>query len=124
MPLSEDEERILGEIEQGLYEEDPALAHQVGQTTLYRHSLRAIRIAGFGFLVGFAILVVGLFSAVLISFVGFLMMLAATLSIYDHLQKIGRAGLAEISGNMGSGGLRDAFGSTGQRMRDRFRREE
>ncbi len=124
MPLSEDEERILSEIERGLYAEDPALAHQVGETTLYRHALRNIRIAALGFLIGLAVLLGGLSTAVWLSFLGFLGMLAAALSIYDNVQKIGRAGLAEVSGSLRAAGLRDAFGSTGQRVRDRFRRDD
>ena len=38
MPLSEDEQRILHQIEQQFYESDPAFAQQVSQTTLYRHA--------------------------------------------------------------------------------------
>jgi hypothetical protein len=124
VPLSEDEERILSEIEQGLYAEDPALAHQVGRTTLYRHALRSIRIAGLGFVVGLAVLIGGLATQVWISFLGFVAMLVALLSIFENLQKIGRAGLADVSGNLGVNGLRDVFGTTGQRMRDKFRRED
>ena len=40
MPLSEDEQRILHEIEQQFYETDPALARAVGSTSLYRHAFR------------------------------------------------------------------------------------
>lgn len=124
VPLSEDEERILSEIERGLYAEDPALAHQVGETTLYRHALRNIRFASMGFIVGLGVLLGGLSTAVWLSFLGFLGMLAAAVSIYDNLQKMGRAGLAEVSGSLRAVGLRDALGSTGQRVRDRFRRDE
>lgn len=124
MPLSEDEERILSEIEQGLYAEDPALAHQVGRTTLYRHALRSIRIAGAGFLLGLAVLIGGLATQVWISFLGFVVMLVAMLSIFENLQKIGRAGLVDVSNGLGNGGLRDVFGTTGQRMRERFRRDD
>lgn len=124
MPLSEDEERILSEIERGLYEEDPALAQQVGETTLYRHALRNIRFGGLGFLLGLAVLLGGLSTAVWLSFLGFLGMLVSMLYIYDNVQKIGRAGIAEVSGSLRANGLRDAFGSSGQRMRDRFRRDD
>ena len=43
VPLSEDEERILTEIEQHLYASDPGLARQVGSTTVYTESLRGVR---------------------------------------------------------------------------------
>ena len=39
MPLSEDEERILNEIEDQLYETDPDLAREVSETTVYTHPL-------------------------------------------------------------------------------------
>ena len=41
VPLSEDEQRILSEIEQQLYESDPALAREVGSTTVYTAAFRA-----------------------------------------------------------------------------------
>ena len=40
MPLSEDEQRILKEIEENLSATDPKLVQQVSDTTLYRHSAR------------------------------------------------------------------------------------
>ena len=40
MPLSEDEQRILQEIEQQLYASDPELAREVSSTTVYRHAGR------------------------------------------------------------------------------------
>ncbi len=43
MPLSEDEQRILKEIEANLTETDPRLVQEVSETTLYRHSARAIK---------------------------------------------------------------------------------
>ncbi len=43
VPLSEDEQRILSEIEDQLYETDPALAKEVGSTTVYSHASRNLR---------------------------------------------------------------------------------
>src|SRR5581483_5663715 len=56
MPLSEDEQRILQEIEAQFYANDPHLAQQVSETTLYRHSARNIKWAALGFVVGFVVL--------------------------------------------------------------------
>ena len=44
MPLSEDEQRILQQIEAQLYESDPALAREVATTTLYSHAFRNIKL--------------------------------------------------------------------------------
>ena len=51
MPLSEDEQRILQEIEAQFYANDPQLAQQVSETTLYRHASRNIKWAALGFVV-------------------------------------------------------------------------
>ena len=54
MPLSEDEQRILREIEENLSATDPKLVQQVSDTTLYRHSARVIKWAVVGFVAGLA----------------------------------------------------------------------
>src|SRR5687767_16014515 len=56
MPLSEDEQRILQEIEAQFYANDPQLAQQVSETTLYRHASRNIKWSALGFVVGFVVL--------------------------------------------------------------------
>ena len=43
MPLSEDEKRILSEIETQLRETDPDLADQVSKTTVYRDAFGKLR---------------------------------------------------------------------------------
>ena len=40
MPLSEHEQRILHELEQSLYQEDPGFAERVRSETVYRHAGR------------------------------------------------------------------------------------
>jgi hypothetical protein len=53
MPLDEREQKILQEIEQGLYEQDPSLARKVGR--LNRIASRRSLIAVIAFLVGLAV---------------------------------------------------------------------
>ena len=60
VPLSEDEQRILSEIEQQLYESDPELAREVGSTTVYTHASRNLRWAVVGFIIGLAVMVLTL----------------------------------------------------------------
>ncbi len=48
MPLSEDEQRILSEIEAKLYESDPALARDIADTTIYTHAYRNLKWALLG----------------------------------------------------------------------------
>ena len=52
MPLSDEENRILSQIERQFYEHDPALAEQMATTTIYTDSMRRIKISIAGFLVG------------------------------------------------------------------------
>ena len=58
MPLSEDEQRILQEIEQQLYASDPELAREVSSTTVYRHAGRNLKWAALGFAAGVVLMVV------------------------------------------------------------------
>jgi hypothetical protein len=125
VPLSEDEQRILSEIEQQFYENDPDLAHAVGSTTLYRHALRNIKWATLLFVGGIVILVWSLVSVGYIaSFAGFLVMLGAALWIEHNARKLGRAGMQQVTASMRAAGVRDYLGTTRTKMRDRFKREE
>ncbi len=124
MPLSEDEQRILSEIEQQLYESDPALARDIADTTIYTHAARNLKWAILGFVVGIVVLVLTLSTHFLLAFGGFLIMLASALAVERNARKMGKAGMQQITQSMKAAGLRDAFGNANQRMRDRFRREE
>ena len=124
VPLSEDEQRILQEIEQQFYETDPSFAREVGSTSLYSHAFRNLKWASFGFVVGLVFLVWTLSTSFWISFVGFLMMLASAFLFERNARKLGKAGLEQVTKSMRANGLREHLGNTGKRMRDRFRREE
>jgi Protein of unknown function (DUF3040) len=125
MPLSEEEQKILKEIEAQLNATDPALVEQVSRTTLYRHSARMIRWAALGFLGGLVLLVFTFAENVWAGVVGFAVMLTCLLIIERNVRKLGRAGLATITGGLkGSGGLRGFFGERGKAWRERFRRDD
>ncbi len=126
MPLSEDEQRILGEIEQQLYESDPALAREVGSTTVYSHASRNLRWAVFGFVVGLAVMIMTLAMSFWLAFVGFAIMLAAALYFEQNARKLGRAGLEQLSQSMRTGGLRNMMGGSGGSgsLRDRLRPDD
>ncbi len=124
MPLSEDEQRILSEIEDHLYESDPALAREVAQTTIYTHAFRNLKWATLGFIVGVALMVGLLSTSFILAFAGFLVMLASLLWFENNARKLGRAGLEQMTQNFRGGGLRDVMGGAGNRMRERFQRNE
>ena len=125
VPLSEDEQRILSEIEDHLYESDPSLAREVAQTTIYTHAFRNLKRATVGFIAGTVAMVALLSVSFVFSFVGVLIMLFSLLWGFDNLHKLGRAGLEQMtSGMRGSAGLKDAVGGASAKMRDRFNRPE
>ncbi len=124
MPLSEDEQRILTEIEDHLYESDPALAREVAQTTIYTHAFRNLKWSTAGFLVGVALMVTLLATSFILAFGGFLLMLLSLLWFERNARKLGRVGLEQMTENFRGGGLRDAMGGAGSKMRERFQRPE
>jgi len=124
VPLSEDEQKILSEIEEKLTASDPTLAREVGSTTVYSHAFRNIKWALVLFLVGVVVLVAALSTHYVVSFVGFLIMLGAALLIERNARRLGRAGWDQMTNSRRSAGLKDYLGSTGQKMRERFKREE
>ena len=124
MPLSEDEQRILAEIEEKLYESDPALAREVSSTTLYTHAFRNLKWAAVGFFVGVVVMIVTLAIHYWFAFGGFVIMLAAALFFEHNARKLGRVGLQQMTQSMRAAGLKDYLGNTGTKMRDRLKREE
>ncbi len=121
MPLSEDEERILQEISQQFYADDPEFAGKVGETTLYSHTVRRMKWSGFGFVAGIVFLVASLSTSYLLAFGGFLVMLACALYFERNLRKLGKAGLDHVTRSIKATGFRDAIGGAKGRMRERFR---
>lgn len=122
MPLSEDEQRILQEIEAQFYATDPHLAQQVSETTLYRHAARSIKWGVFGFVAGFVILVASFASSLALGFAGFLAMLGCAFLVERNVRKLGRAGLESLTAQMRSVRLRGFLGDAGQNVRRRFKR--
>jgi hypothetical protein len=121
MPLSEDEQRILLQIEQEFYESDPEFAREVGETTLYRHAWRNIKWGLAGFAAGLAVMVALLSVGFLLSGMGFLIMFAASVVIERNARNLGRAGLEHVTGNLKTSGLKSTVGGFGTRVK-RMRR--
>ena len=124
LPLSEDEERILQEIAQRFYEDDPSFAREVSETTLYRHTVRRMKWSIVGLVAGAVFLVATLSISFWLSFAGFLFMLGSALVFERNLRKLGKAGIDHLSKAVRANGLRDALGGAGQRMRDRLNRRQ
>jgi hypothetical protein len=124
VPLSEDEQRILHEIERQFYEQDPAFAREVGTASLYKHAGRNLKWSTVGFLGGLVLMWASFASSLLLGFSGFVVMLACAIIFERNLRKMGRAGWNSMTRSMGSGGLRNYLGDRSKRMRDRFKKED
>ena len=124
MPLSEDEQKILQQIEAQLYESDPDLAQQVSKTTLYRHASRAIKWSAMGFLLGFVLLIFTVATNTFIALGGFGIMLGCVILIERNVRKLGKAGLESLTASMRGRKLSGSLGNFGKRWRDRWRRDD
>jgi hypothetical protein len=116
MPLSENEQRILDEIERRLAEEDPRLVQSVARTTVASHALRRIRWGIAAFVVGFVLLMFFPMS-LWVAVAGFAVMLASGLLVYTHLKRMGREQLRSLE----QAGRLSITGALA-RMTERFRR--
>jgi hypothetical protein len=120
MPLSEDEQRILREIEQQFYESDPSFAQSVSQASLYRHAMNRVKWGVLMLAAGLVFLVATLQVHFAVAFIGFLIMLGAAFVIEKNVRNMGRAGMQQVSTSWRGGRLRE----TGDKMRSKFKRPE
>ncbi len=78
MPLSDHEQRLLEQIEQALYAEDPKFARTYRSTDLRSHYRARVVRAAIGFVLGMGLLLAGVITKIYwIGVLGFLAMLAA-----------------------------------------------
>ena len=84
VPLSEDEQRILRQIEEQL-QSDERFAQNTSPAGMYRQSAKTVRWASLGALAGLVFTVVTLSIHFLLAFGGFLVMLACALVIERQL---------------------------------------
>jgi uncharacterized membrane protein YgcG len=140
VPLSEHEQRMLDQIEQALYAEDPKFAHAVRSTNPQVHYKRRIVKATLGFVVGVCALMTGLVMnagtvTIAVSVTGFLLMVVCAvwaLTSWKRVAGVGdqppAPGAADSGGGSGGGGggraRRDRSSRRGfmERMEERWRR--
>lgn len=96
MPLSDDEQRILREIEDQL-KSDEKFATAVSSSGLYRHSARRVSWWLVLMVVCLAGIVAGLQIHFLVAFGAFVGMLGCALAIERQLRLIGRAGVQDLA---------------------------
>jgi hypothetical protein len=97
MPLSENEQRILAEMERSLSSTDPGFAKTVKTTHVYHHSGVRLRWAVLGFVAGLALVVTCFSFSTLLGFAGVGIMFASAVVAERHLRTLGRASLRGVT---------------------------
>ena len=115
MPLSEHEQRILEEIERRLVAEDPKFAREVSAGGSQGAALKRVKRAVVGFVIGFALLIVGLFvpeRLIIFGIAAFAVMVASAAIIASGVKQVSQERGTESAKRQGW------FG----RMEDRWRK--
>lgn len=132
MPLSEEELRLLEQMERALVQEDPKFVSTIRGTTMRRTARRRILLAGLGFLAGVAMLMTGAITRItVLGIAGFVVMLGmAALAlttwrgrgISGESRAVGDTGLSVIDGGKATRGKGSSTGSFMTRLEERWRR--
>jgi hypothetical protein len=124
VPLSEEEQRILYEIERSFYEQDPESAEKFRSETVYTHAGRHIKWAALGFFVGLGVVIAFFTTNTAIAVGGFLVMLASGVLIQRNFRRMGRAGLADLAAATREHRLTGVVNDVREKFRHRFRSED
>lgn len=122
MPLSEHEQKLLNEIEQALYADDPKFASTVRSVRVRSHLRRGLILCILGVLVGLGCVLVGLVSNIIaISVVGFVLVVGACGLLVQTLRPRPNVSVAAVTeGNAKARGPRSS--GLRSRMEERLRR--
>ena len=120
MPLSEHEQRLLDEIEQALYAEDPKFASSVRSVRSRSRVRRTVVLCVFGVLLGLGLVLIGLVTnLIVLSIVGFVLVVGAV--GYGVQVVRPRAGVVTVQAGPSAGRPQHPQGLRG-RMEERLRR--
>jgi hypothetical protein len=97
LPLSDHEQRILHELEQSLYHEDPAFAERVRSETVYRHAGRYCLWSASVFVAALVFMLLTFSRSVALGFVGVVVMFLAAVVFANNARRMGKAGIDDIS---------------------------
>ena len=123
MPLSKDEQELLDQMEAALAQEDPKLANTLRGTTRRRMHRRRAALAGIGFLLGIACLLVGMvLRQPAVSVVGFVLMLASTVIAISAWERAD--GEEQAARPSPSSGPRQSGPDVMGKLEDRWRRRQ
>jgi Protein of unknown function (DUF3040) len=131
VPLSEEEQRLLEQMEQALVAEDPKFASALRGSALVARSRRHAILAVLGFLAGVAALMIGAIAALtVVAVVGFILMLASAYVFVTAWRRVQQGDDSSGTQEQASGGEASpsrrsrarSHGSFIERMEERWRR--
>jgi hypothetical protein len=122
MPLSEHEQRLLDEIEQALYAEDPKFASSVRSARPRNRARTMLALSVVGVLVGLAVVLVGLTAnLILLGVLGFVLIVGSCVAAASALRGPRQKGSSSLAAQAGQ--ARNAKTSTLRtKMEDRMRK--
>jgi hypothetical protein len=124
VPLSEDEQRILDEIERSFYKHDPAFARNVSTATLTRQAGRNCKLAALVFIVGLVILLTEFANVFWLGAIGFLVMLGSAFVFATNFRRLSKETFQQARRSIRLGNFGTALGDQRRRFRERFKRDE
>jgi len=124
LPLSEHEQRILHELEQSLYQEDPGFAERVRSETVYRHAGRYCIWSALVFVAALVFMFLTFSRSVVLGFVGVVIMFLSGVVFANNARRMGKAGIDDISRSLHSRNISNTVHDPREWIRGRFHRED
>ncbi len=116
MALSEEEQRLLDQLEASLIQDDPRLAKSMASAPTYQVERRKASIAGAFFLLGLILLAMGISWHPIVSIIGFVVMFGSTVLALTSWRKV------DASSRPSRPKPAPQTTPLGERMEDRWRR--
>ena len=124
VPLSEEEQRILHEMEQKLYEHDPSFVDRVATRGRGSHAGRACRWAAVCFVAGFVLLLVSFRSSLVLATIGFTVMLFSALVFERKLRQLDGPVLSLLTRTFRGRGIAEELSDLRSRIRSHFKHQD
>ena len=124
MPLSEHEQRILHELEQSLYQEDPDFAERVRSETVYRHAGRYCIWSALGFVAALVFMFFTFASNLALGFVGVVIMFLSGVVFANNARRMGKAGIDDLSRSRHTRSINSPVHDPRDWIRGRFHRDD
>ncbi len=120
MPLSDHEQRILQQIEQGFYANDPRSAERLQETTLSRYLARNCRWFAAVFFLGLVILLASFAANWVVGVVGLAVMLAGAIGFTQNLRRMGKHSWQQMTQTLRARDVNETLDDARRRLRRRL----